>query len=202
MTVDTVATALRQIGSPLTETDLVAAILAPSLSRQAGVAIVSQSDQEAFVTASGLPLTSQRWIREQLSDRVGLLRIRQSLELSPVISTAESALTSPQVQELLGLSRSGLSRRVSEQRIYAIKDGRQRLFPRWQFHRGPDGQMEVLPGLDVVLKAEADQVHPQSFEALVTTTQDELDGRTPVQWLAGGGDPTPVAALVIGLSTW
>ena len=36
--------------------------------------------------------------------------------------------------------------------------------------------------------------------ALMHTSQAEFAGRTPLAWLAGDGDPAPVAELVAGLT--
>lgn len=97
------------------------------------------------------------------------------------------------------LARAGV--RVSEAefaRLVGIRRTDGWRLPTWQF--GADGR--PLPGLERVVRA-LDDVHPVALARFFATAAPELRvGRrsvTPREWLAGGGDPTPVEALARGL---
>lgn len=107
------------------------------------------------------------------------------------VGIAEAAL-------LLGVDRSRVSQRLSAGSLWSFRLGRGRRLPRWQFT--PDGRS--LPGLDVLVAAIPAELAPESVTGFMTTTQPELEGRTPAAHLAGGGDPKPVAELVAALGLW
>jgi hypothetical protein len=99
---------------------------------------------------------------------------------------------------LLGVDRSRISQRLSAGSLWSFRLGRSRRLPRWQFTA--DGRS--LPGLDVIVAAIPAELSPESVAGFMNTAQPELDGRTPVAHLSGGGDPGPVAELVAGLGLW
>ena len=107
------------------------------------------------------------------------------------LGIAEAAL-------LLGVDRSRISQRLSAGSLWSFRVGRGRRLPRWQFTA--DGRS--LPGLEVVVAAIPAELSPESVAGFIATPQPELEGRTPVAHLAGGGDPGPVAELVAGLGLW
>lgn len=81
--------------------------------------------------------------------------------------------------------------------IVGFIDARGRLrLPRWQFTPGGP-----LRGWAKIARR-ATELPVTILTALMNTGQAELAGRTPLEWLAGGGDPTPVAELVAGLTEW
>ncbi|MDT0116609.1 hypothetical protein Q9R20_06355 [Microbacterium sp. PRF11] len=65
-------------------------------------------------------------------------------------------------------------------------DGRV-VYPRWQVVKG----RQLLPHLPVLLRA-ADGIEPRTLQALMESVDEELDGSTPVHWLADGGRVEPV----------
>lgn len=102
-----------------------------------------------------------------------------------------------QAAALIGVDRSRISHRLSAGALYAVTIGSRRRIPTWQFHDNAE-----LPGLADVVAAIPTQVHPLDVAALMSTEQEELSGRTPVEHLAGGGNPAPVAELVADLGRW
>lgn len=116
---------------------------------------------------------------------------RMAAVLADSVGIAEAAM-------LLGVDRSRISQRLSAGSLWSFRLGRGRRLPRWQFTA--DGRS--LPGLDVVVAAIPAELSPESVAGFMNTAQPELEGRTPVAHLAGGGDPRPVAELVTGLGLW
>jgi excisionase family DNA binding protein len=108
--------------------------------------------------------------------------------------TLQEALTTKQAARRLGVTESRVRQLLGERRLYGIKaQGRWRL-PLWQFS---DGQ--VVPGLERVIEHLSPGLHPLGVEGFLTTPKPELviDERTvsPLEWLAAGGDPEPIAEL-------
>jgi|SRR5690625_2621919 len=69
--------------------------------------------------------------------------------------------------------------------------GREHSFPAWQFtDAGP------LPELRAVLAAMPEDYHPLDVASVMTSPHESLGDRSPADWLAGGGDPSLVVALV------
>lgn len=113
------------------------------------------------------------------------------------VSLIADSLDVPAVAELLGLDRSSVNRRIQNHQLWAFRiDGRNRL-PRWQFAGGAP-----LPGLSDVVVAIPPSAAPAAVGTLMLTPQEELDDATPVEHLAGGGAPEPVAAIVAELEQW
>lgn len=101
--------------------------------------------------------------------------------------------TTSEVAERFTIAPANVRRLVRRGGLYVVAHrtrNREHIFPRWQFTA--DGP---LPGLDLVLVALPDDLHPLDVAAWMTAPQESLRGRTPVGWLAGGGDPDRVAAL-------
>ena len=111
----------------------------------------------------------------------------------------ESAISAPEVGQLLGTSRQTPHDRVSSQTLLAIKDNGKLCFPFWQFDpEGPDG---VIDGLPAVLKA----LELSDYGKLnwLTRANPYLDGQTPVQALKAGQQEHVLAeASVAGASQW
>lgn len=103
-----------------------------------------------------------------------------------------------QVAAMAGVSESRVRHWVADGALVSVRVGQRRRFPRFQF--GPDGR--PLPGLAAVLAAVPQSWPPAHVAAFMTTEQPELgldgSGRptTPARWLAAGGDPTAVTALL------
>lgn len=139
----------------------------------------------------------------ELEKRVGageLATIERETRLGAITRT----LTADQVGERLGgLSASRVRHRQNDNLLYAFLAGKSRRYPLWQFI---DDQ--VVPGLAEVVPHFLDGWQPASVEGFMSTPQEGLPsspesnatsdaGRmTPVEWLAGGGDPAAVVAIL------
>jgi hypothetical protein len=92
------------------------------------------------------------------------------------------------VQALLGVTtRQAIHDLVQRGRLLGlpIRGGR-KVYPRFQF--GTDGR--PYPGLAPLLAIfRAVEANPWTIASWFTTEQPELDGLTPVEWLAGAHDP-------------
>ena len=124
--------------------------------------------------------------------------VRATDETVSVITEASRSLTIDQAAELLGIHRSRVSHRLRDGRLYAYRLGTQRRIPRWQLTADGD----PLPGLEAVLAALPGDLHPTAVEGFFTTSDPDLDGVTPVHWLASGGDPQRVVDEAAGIDQW
>lgn len=189
-------------GSLVSEAD-VAAVLRDSMEAVGaapGVRAGTAHDVTALLDHSGLDERARAGVEQTLRSpgAVGRLRSRVAAQAA---SWSVRSWPAADTCSRLGLSRSGLSRRVSERRIYALPSGHSHLFPAWQFVEDDERGWETLPGLAPALSG-AGEAHPAAVAAAMTTPQDETGGMTPREWLITGGDPTPVASLLAGLSQW
>ena len=98
---------------------------------------------------------------------------------------------------VLGVDRSRISHRLSAGTLYGTKLASKRRIPLWQFWDN-----EELPGLARVVRAIPAGAHPLDVEGVMSTPQDELGGRTPVEHLHSGGAPMPVEELLRELDRW
>ena len=90
---------------------------------------------------------------------------------------------------------SHLRQRISDGTLLGIRQpGRGWLIPAFQLL--PDGE---LPHLALVLGAARRRVYPATVESAFRLPDEETGGLNARDWLAGGGDPAPVARLVAGL---
>lgn len=150
------------------------------------------SDSErAFLIASGVPQDSFDPERhEQARQRLVMLARETAARAAP-------SLDVDQVAALLGWSREVVDTAVARRHLYVIDmdlAGEVGL-PAWQFlHTRP------LPGLGEVVAALPESLHPLSVEGFMTTPQEDLDDRSPVDWLADGGAVAPVVRLAESLA--
>lgn len=109
----------------------------------------------------------------------------------------DSALTTGEVAELLGRQGASIRRSKLTGDLYALptNSGRATLFPDWQF----DGN-QVVPGLRAIIPEFPRYAHPLTIQQFMTEENDELDGRSPVEWLSAGGAIEAVASLVAELA--
>jgi len=105
---------------------------------------------------------------------------------------ARRGLTTREVAGMLGTAPANVRRAAAHGDLYAAGRGRNRehIFPTWQFHQG-----QPVRGLREVIAVLPADMHPLDVEAFMTSTTESLGGRTPIEWLAHGGDPTPVVRL-------
>lgn len=108
----------------------------------------------------------------------------------------QGLLTRAEAAVQLGIDETGVSRRIADGRLWAL-GRRGRRIPAWQIHTGA-----LLPGLEQVIAAIPDGADPATVQGLMTTPQDDLDGASPIEHLAAGGNPVIVAEMVAELNLW
>lgn len=110
------------------------------------------------------------------------------------------SLTVAEVAAALGIDTSRVRHRLAARQLLGVRRTDGWRLPAWQF--GVDGN--PLPGLEQVLRVLSADVHPVAVSRFFITPAPELRvGRatvSPRDWLAGGGDPTPVVALARALA--
>jgi hypothetical protein len=114
-----------------------------------------------------------------------------------VAETAHGTYGIAELAAVLGVDRSRVSHLLAAGRVWAFKVGRSPCIPRWQVADG-----RLLPGLDTVVRSIPAGITPPSLAGFMLTSQAELEHRSPVDYLACGGDPAAVAALVAALGEW
>ena len=123
---------------------------------------------------------------------------RARLALQSVQTLLATSLSVKEAAEEIGVDRSVMQRHVSNRRVYSFQlAGRRHRIPRWQL-----AGAHLLPGSELVAQAIPDTLSPLTVAAFMDTEQEELGGRTPVAFLAEGGKPDAVAALVADLDAW
>ena len=106
-----------------------------------------------------------------------------------------TALTVRDAADLLRVSPSRVRQRTAAGSLWALKVDNKLVLPRVQFT--PTG---LVPGLEKILAAVPQGLHPLSLEGLLTEPHTDLavEGRPAsiVQWLRSGGDPAAAFAVV------
>ena len=115
--------------------------------------------------------------------------IHQARLLASAVPIAEAA-------RRLGVDASRLHQRISDGTLLAIRhpSGPDWLIPAFQLL--PDGE---LPHLALVLGAARRRLSPVTVEGAFQLPDEETGGMNARDWLAGGGEPVPVARLVASL---
>ena len=135
------------------------------------------------------------------------LRPRRARERDPRADAAAGyaavlagSLTVAEVARQLGVDTSRVRHRLAARQLLGVRRTDGWRLPAWQF--GADGT--PLPGIEQVLRVLSGEVHPVALTRFFVTPAAELRvGRaavSPRDWLAGGGDPTPVVALARDLA--
>ncbi len=121
--------------------------------------------------------------------RLELARDRFALDAAAL----EGALLTSEVAALLGRAEANVRRSRLSGDLYAPNPGDPAglQFPRWQFTSAGG----AVPGLRRIIPAFPD-THPLVVARFMTQPHDDLDGMSPVEWLASDGPVDPVMALV------
>lgn len=180
---------LEQVGMPDQEEQLVDSIVeALGKVRWSRTVPVSGSDAAFLRENAGLddPSVLDSWTPEAED----ALRA-QSAAASAAQQLADT-LNRDEIADALGIGPSRVSHRVRDGHLYAIRrDGKPR-FPRWQVRDGAE-----LPGLRTLVPVlEQTRLDPVSVSTFMAVPNDELDDHSPVDFLAGGGDPQRAVALL------
>lgn len=141
--------------------------------------------EREFLLASGAPADAFEPGRQVVARaRLTAVAERTAQRAALLISTRE-------VAHLLRRSASTVRRMAGAGDLYAISARAGELrYPTWQFVDG-----RPLPGLRAVLRELPSSMHPYSVEGWMTSPFEELDDRSPVDWLASDGEPGVVAEL-------
>ncbi|CPU62639.1 Uncharacterised protein [Mycobacteroides abscessus] len=110
-----------------------------------------------------------------------------------------TALTADEVANGLGIAAVHVHQRRLARRLWGITDGQSWLFPAPPFEISDDGrQLRVIRGMDRVLRALPEGLHPVAIEGFLDTPQPDLSTdrpMTPLEWLRGGGDTITVVTV-------
>lgn len=172
----------------LTAADLTTALLPLAEAGPTASDTLSNLETAFFARHCGLPPTAGGG---RPPADLAILRLASALQLT------RDSLTVAQAATQLGLLHDDVRDRISARTLYGYPIGGQLLLPRWQFRDGG-----VLPHLTRLLSGLPLDAHPMTVTGFMTTPSDELAGQTPVQWLAGDRDPTPVAFALSALTIW
>ena len=108
-------------------------------------------------------------------------RLRGLHAKAKLIDDAGGLLDAVEVAQLLGIGRDAVSKRRQADRLLAVPRGDRAFgYPRCQF-----GEHGLLPGFEHLLAASRG-MPPWTRLALLTSPQDELGGRTPIEALLAG----------------
>lgn len=116
-------------------------------------------------------------------------------------SAIKSGLTLGEAAAALALSRSGVRHRIKAGRLYAFNLARRWYLPRWQFQPGSaTGRLEPIPGLETVVPAIPDSMHPLAIHIFMTTPLMELREHAPASYLRFGGSAEAVASWLTSMA--
>jgi len=163
--------------------------LAAAFSSLAGPLVLSEAEVEFLRTHAGMRLDDWSPAAERAQRESTAVK-----ELGVMLATSASV---KEVAEMLGVDRSRISRRISGQSLWSFPIQGARRIPRWQIVDGG-----LLPGLDVVIPAIPRGMRPVTLARFMHTPQPDFGDRTPIEYLAGGGDPHLVADFVADLGRW
>ncbi len=100
------------------------------------------------------------------------------------------------VSDLLGISRQALDSRKRTGSVLALPGTGTSHYPTWQFDVDVDGARSIVRPITLrivtTFREVLDDFSPYTIAAWATSPQPELDGRSPAEWIIGGGDDGPV----------
>lgn len=150
---------------------------------------LTAGEREFLLTHAGM---SKEDLSEQgrAATRLELARDRFALDAAAL----EGALSTSEVAALLGRAEANVRRSRLSGDLYAPNPGDPAglRFPRWQFTSAGG----VVPGLRRIIPAFPRDTHPLAVARFMTQPLEDLDGMSPVGWLAGDGPVDPVVVLV------
>lgn len=182
----------------------------PSRAPSPTAAPMPSAQLDALLAMSGLSEVEQEEARREARDPALGARIAVH-DTGVAAHLLGSTLTTQQAASLLGRDPSNIRRGVQAGRYYAVRVAGTLRLPEWQFVEEvtydhtpgedavPDSEFVALPNLADVVPAIPRDLHPEVVAGFMATEQAELDGRSPTEWLRGGGDPGPLCDLLAGL---
>ena len=152
----------------------------------------STADLLARTTLPGLDDDDAREVRRILEDPEYAELVAARHRALVAAGDLARSLSTREVADMTGRSPAAIARSAGRS-LYAYHLGRSLRFPTWQFDGG-----RPLPGLATVVPALREGLTPMTVEARMTSADPEiLDGLSPVEWLARGGDPTEATRVLI-----
>ncbi|OBH19939.1 helix-turn-helix domain-containing protein [Mycolicibacter sinensis] len=125
---------------------------------------------------------------------------RSSRSRAAVRELAEALSGSVTIKEaaaILGVNRSQVSRLITRGTLWAFDLRSRRRIPRWQFL-----DAGLLPGLATIVPAIQAGTTPAVMDAFMRTAQPDFEDRTPIDYLAAGGDSALIAGFLADLEHW
>lgn len=122
---------------------------------------------------------------------------RARVAVRELAETLAGSISIKEAATILGVDRSRVSRRISGNTLWAFDFRGSRRIPRWQFLG--DG---LLPGLDIIVRSVPPRTIPAVLDAFMHTALPDFGDRTPIDYLASGGDPILVAGFLADLARW
>ncbi|MBI5442590.1 MAG: hypothetical protein HY900_15415 [Deltaproteobacteria bacterium] len=107
----------------------------------------------------------------------------------------ETSLSTDEAARRLGVQQSRIRQRLTERTLYGIRRGNRWVLPTFQFAGD-----STIPGIEVVIRSLAPDVHPVELVRWLTTPDPELHSESlgkdlsPLDWLRLGNSPERVAA--------
>jgi hypothetical protein len=116
----------------------------------------------------------------------------------------ESSWSLELAAQMLGVSRSRVSHRISSQTLYAFTLQGRRHVPQWQFVTASKGErgVEPVPGLARIVPLIPRGLHPLAVRAFMETPLEDLDRKSPTTFLASHGPVEAVEELLVALGHW
>lgn len=116
----------------------------------------------------------------------------------------ESSWSLDLAAEMLGISRSRVSHRISSRSLYAFTLQGRRYVPQWQFVAASRGErgVEPIPGLARIVPLIPRDLHPLAVRAFMETPLEDLDGKAPATFLLSHGPVEAVEELLVALARW
>jgi len=157
----------------------------------AGAAPLSASEVEFLRRHSGDTEVIDDWSANRERDH----RTRDAVRgLAQILA---GTVTIKEAAAMLGVDRSRVSRRITAKTLWAFDLRGSRRIPRWQLLDGG-----LLPGLATIVPAVPPGTSPAVLEAFMHTAQPDFDDRTPIDYLAAGGEPALIAGFLADLARW
>lgn len=148
-------------------------------------ATLSAGEQEFLTRAGAAPEVFE-------SDAVNKASLRLAVLTEHGDMQAAQGLTTRDVAQVLNTQPANVRRLLAARSLYT--SGRaarsEHIFPRWQFVGS-----QALPHLRKILDVLPQDMHPLDVESFMTEPREPLGNRSPVDWLATGGQPGPAVAL-------
>lgn len=154
-----------------------------------GTVSLLTDEQAGALAAFGADVSAPLTATEMLASaphRAGLLAKTQLVV---------SGLSVESVAEHLGVTVETVRGRIEAGTLATISDplDGSSLIPSFQLTE--DGE---LPHLQALLQRGRGTLTPGAIQGIMTSSQDETDGMSPVEWLKTGGDPARVAIVLAG----